>query len=154
MEHSPAWHELLWLDVELLHGISVQYVDAAPTIYQYAGESGSSSFCHEGGIQNQCIGARRRHHLWVIGLAPADGLLRPVHKLRVVGGDRVDFLLLSALAAPIFCLACKDDVGGMFIGELVLNSSRPLAERPAAEGLEAASLQAEAATAPRPWRFG
>ena len=66
--------------------------------------------------------SRETASLWVIGLAPADRLLKPMHKLRVVGGDRVDFLLLSAPAAPVFSLACKDDVGVMLVGELVLNS--------------------------------
>ena len=50
MEHSPAWHELLRLDVQLLHGVTVQYVDAAPTVNQYTGETGSSPFCREGGV--------------------------------------------------------------------------------------------------------
>ena len=46
-----------------------------------------------------------------------------MHELGVVGGNCVDFLVLSAPATPIFWLACKDDVGGMLIGELVLNGS-------------------------------
>ena len=45
-----------------------------------------------------------------------------MHELWVVEGDYVDFLVLSAPATPIFWLACKDDVGGMLIGELILNS--------------------------------
>ena len=40
-----------------------------------------------------------------------------------IGGDRIDFLVLSAPAAPIFELACKDDVGGMLVGELVVHHS-------------------------------
>ena len=95
MEHSPAWHELLRLNVQLLHGVTVQYVDAAPTVNQYTGEMGSSPFCREGSIQNQCKGARRRHHLWVIGPAPADTFLTPMHELGVAGGDRVDILVLD-----------------------------------------------------------
>ena len=72
MEHSPTGHELLCLDAQLLHGVTVQYVDAAPAIYQHVGETGSSPFCCEGGIQNQCVRVGRRHHLWVISPAPAD----------------------------------------------------------------------------------
>ena len=51
MEHGPAWHELLCLDVQLLHGIAVQYVDTASAINQNAGESGSSPLRCEGDIQ-------------------------------------------------------------------------------------------------------
>ena len=43
MEHSPAWHELLRLDVQLLHGVTVQYVDAAPTVNQYTDANCCSS---------------------------------------------------------------------------------------------------------------
>ena len=72
MEHGSAWHDLLRLDVQLLHCITVQYIDTASAIYQDAGESGSSPLRREGDIQDHCIGARRGHHLWVVGLAPAD----------------------------------------------------------------------------------
>ena len=91
MEHGPAWHELLRLEVQLLHGVTVQYVDAAPTVNQYTGETGSSPFYRKGGVQYQCVGAGRRHHLWVIGPAPTDRPFRPIHELGVAGGDRVDF---------------------------------------------------------------
>ena len=46
-----------------------------------------------------------------------------MHKLWVVGGDRVDFLLLSAPTASVFSLACEDDVGGMLVRELVVDGS-------------------------------
>ena len=36
MEHSPSRHELLRLDIQLLQGVTVQDVDAAPTVYQHA----------------------------------------------------------------------------------------------------------------------
>ena len=75
MEHGPAWHELLCLNIQLLHGIAVQYIDTASAVYQDAGESGSSPLRREGDIQDHCIGARGWHHLWVVGLAPADWLL-------------------------------------------------------------------------------
>ena len=52
MEHGPAWHKLLRLDVQLLHGIAVQYIDTASAIYQDAGESGSSPLRREGDIQD------------------------------------------------------------------------------------------------------
>ena len=74
MEDGAARHELLRFDVQLLHGIAVQYVDTASAVYQDAGKSGSSPLRREGDIQDHCIGARRRHHLWVVGLAPADWL--------------------------------------------------------------------------------
>src|SRR4051812_39081744 len=31
--------------------------------------------------------------------------------------------MLSASAAPVFGLACKDDIGGMLVGELIVHSS-------------------------------
>ena len=151
MEDGAARHELLCFDVQLVHGVAVQYVDAAPTVNQYMGETGGSPFCHEGGVQHQCIRAGRRHHLWVIGPAPADRLLRPMHKLCVFRGDRVDFLVLSAPTAPVFSLACKDDIGGVFVWELVLKA--PSAGRAAGGGLEVAGQQVEAAPALRLWRF-
>ena len=46
-----------------------------------------------------------------------------MHKLGVVGGDRVDFLVLTVLTAPVFNLACEDDVGGVLIWKLILNGS-------------------------------
>ena len=55
MEHGSAWHKLLRLDVQLLHGIAVQYIDTASAIYQDAGESGSSPLRREGNIQDQCM---------------------------------------------------------------------------------------------------
>src|SRR3954466_15603075 len=95
VEHSPGGRELLRLDVELLQGVKVQDVDAAPAVYQHAGETGCASVCCKGGIQDQCIRAGRWHHLWVVSPAPADGFFRPVHVLGGVGGNRVDFLVLS-----------------------------------------------------------
>ena len=55
--------------------------------------------------------------------APADGFLRPMHKLWVTGGDRVDFLVLSAPASPIVWLAREDDIGGMLVSEFVTDGS-------------------------------
>ena len=53
MEHSPNRHELLRLDIQLLHGVMAQDVDAAPAVYQHAGELGISLVFREGGIQNR-----------------------------------------------------------------------------------------------------
>ena len=66
----------------MFHGIVlVQDIDAAAPVYQNSREASSSSICGKGGIQDQGIGARTRHHLWVVSPAPADGLLGPVHEL-------------------------------------------------------------------------
>ena len=46
-----------------------------------------------------------------------------MHELRGAGGDCVDLLVLSASAALVFNLAREDDVGGVFIWELILNGS-------------------------------
>ena len=46
-----------------------------------------------------------------------------MHVLGGVGRDHVDFLVLSASAAPAFGLACKDDIGGMLVGELIMHGS-------------------------------
>ena len=46
-----------------------------------------------------------------------------MHELGVAGGDRVDFLVLSALTALVFNLAREDDLGGVLIWELILNGS-------------------------------
>ena len=123
MENSPTGLKVSLLDSQLLHGIFVQNVDVVAAIYQNSGEVSSSPLCGKRGIQHQGIRARVWHHLRVVSSAPADGLLRPMHELRVTGGDRVDFLLLSAPAAPIFCLGGEHDVGGLLVGELVLDSS-------------------------------
>ena len=40
-----------------------------------------------------------------------------------VGSDHADFLVLSAFAAPVFVLACKDDVGCLLVGEFVVHGS-------------------------------
>src|SRR3954463_2117566 len=46
-----------------------------------------------------------------------------MHVLGGIGSDRIDFLVLSAPAAPIFRLACKDDVGGVLVRELIVHRS-------------------------------
>ena len=48
-----------------------------------------------------------------------------------VGGDHADLLVLSASAAPVFGLACKDDIGDMLVGELIMHGSdcRPSGRR-------------------------
>ena len=46
-----------------------------------------------------------------------------MHELGVAGGDRVDFLVLSAPTALVFNLAREDDVGRVLIWELILNGS-------------------------------
>ena len=46
-----------------------------------------------------------------------------MHVLGGVGSDHADFLVLSAFAAPVFGLACKDDVGCMLVGELIMHDS-------------------------------
>ena len=46
-----------------------------------------------------------------------------MHVSGEVGSDHADFLVLSAFAAPVFGLACKDDIGGMLVGELIVHGS-------------------------------
>ena len=46
-----------------------------------------------------------------------------MHVLSGVGSDHADFLVLSAFAAPVFGLTCKDDIGGMLVGELIVHGS-------------------------------
>ena len=46
-----------------------------------------------------------------------------MHVLGGVGSDHADFLVLSAFAALVFGLACKDDIGGMLVGELIVHGS-------------------------------
>src|SRR4051812_40171827 len=46
-----------------------------------------------------------------------------MHVLGGVGDNRIDFLVLSALAAPVFGLAGEDDIGGVFVRELVVHGS-------------------------------
>ena len=75
-----------------------------------------------------------------------------MHELGVAGGDRVDFLVLSAPTALVFNLAREDDVGGVLIWELILNGSDCWSNSRLLGGLEAAGQEAEAAPAPRPWR--
>ena len=81
MEYSPAGLKMSLLDSQLLHGIFVQDVDAAAAIYQNSGETSSSPVRGKGGIQNQGIGAGLGHYFRVVGSAPADGLLGPMHEL-------------------------------------------------------------------------
>ena len=123
MDDGAARHELLRFDVQLFHGIAVQYVDTASAVYQDAGKSGSSPLRRKGDVQDHSIGARRRHHLWVVGLAPADGLFRPVHEFGGARSDCVYFLVVPASAALVVDLTCEDDVGGVLIWELILNGS-------------------------------
>ena len=82
MENSPARLKMSLLDSQLLHGIYVQDVDAAAAIYQNSGEASSSPISGKGGIQNQGVGAGIGHHFRVVGAAPADGLLGPMHEFR------------------------------------------------------------------------
>ena len=81
MENSPAGLKMSLFDSQLLHGIFVQDVDAAATIYQNSGEASGSPLRGKGGIQHQSIGTGIGHHLRVVGSALADGLLRPMHEL-------------------------------------------------------------------------
>ena len=93
----------------------------------------------------------------MVGLAPADGLFRPVHELSGARGDCVYFLVLPASAALVVDLTCEDDVGVVRFGELVLVGAdcrpgrRLPAGPPAAGELEAAGREAEAAPSLRPW---
>ena len=42
MEYSPTWGELLLLDSQLLHCVTIQDIDAAAAVYQDSGETGCS----------------------------------------------------------------------------------------------------------------
>ena len=59
----------------------------------------------------------------MVGLAPADGLFRPVHELGGARGDCVYFLVLPASAALVVDLTREDDVGVVRFGELVLDGA-------------------------------
>ncbi len=82
----------------------------------------------------------------------SNGQRCPQFQLGVARGDCVDLLVLSAPAALVFDLACEDDVGGVFIRELILDGSDCWSSSRLLGGLEAAGREVEAAAAPRPWR--
>ena len=52
MEYCPVGLKMSLLDSQLLHSVFVQDVDAAPAVYQHAGEAGSASVRCEGGFQD------------------------------------------------------------------------------------------------------
>ena len=81
MKNSSAGLKLPLPDSKLLHGIFVQNIDAAAAIYQNSGKTSSSPLCGKSGIQNQGVGAGIGHYFRVVGSAPADGLLGPMHEL-------------------------------------------------------------------------
>ena len=81
MEYSPTGLKLLLLDSQLLHCVTVQDIDAAAAIYQDSGETSCQPLFCEGGMYDLGIRARGGHHLRVVGPAPTDGILRPMHKL-------------------------------------------------------------------------
>ena len=81
MKNSPAGLKMSLLDPQLFHGIFVQNVDVAAAIYQNSRKPSSSLFSGKGGIQNQGVGTGIGHHHRVVGSAPVDGILRPMHEL-------------------------------------------------------------------------
>ena len=80
MEYSPTREELLLLDSQLLHCVAVKDIYVAAAIYQNSQKTRGPCVHGKGDVQDQGVGARTRHHLWVISPAPADRLLGPMHE--------------------------------------------------------------------------
>src|SRR3989337_3798875 len=121
MEDSLAGLELFLFGAQLLHGVTVEDVDAATAVYQNSGETSSSPLRCKGGIQHQSIGTRRRDHLRVVSSAPTDRLLRPVHELWGFRGDSIHLSVLLTPAVPVVSHAGEDDISSVLFGKLILD---------------------------------